>query len=85
MHSQSMKAPMDFIFMKSSSVLGTSSILSGPGNVKASKHRKNHLTTIQWQVRFDILNQYCSFLYYIHILSAPTYYQSIFTVSHSIK
>lgn len=40
MHSQGVKA------------LGSSVILSGPGNVRLSRFRKNHLTTIQWQVRF---------------------------------
>ncbi|XP_029165409.1 dystroglycan isoform X2 [Nylanderia fulva] len=48
MHSQNIKAP-DFIFMKTSSILGSSSILSGPGNIKPNKHKKNHLA-IQWQV-----------------------------------
>lgn len=41
MHSQGVKA------------LGTSVILSGPGNIKLSRFRKNHLTTIQWQVGCD--------------------------------
>ncbi|XP_070162704.1 dystroglycan 1 isoform X2 [Polyergus mexicanus] len=33
--------------------LGSSIILSGPGNIKLSRFRKNHLTTIQWQVGCD--------------------------------
>ncbi|XP_025266247.1 dystroglycan isoform X2 [Camponotus floridanus] len=41
MHSQGLKA------------LGSSVILSGPGNVRLSRFRKNHLTTIQWQVGCD--------------------------------
>ncbi|XP_072747306.1 uncharacterized protein [Anoplolepis gracilipes] len=41
MHSQGVKA------------LGSSVILTGPGNVKLSRFRKNHLTTIQWQVGCD--------------------------------
>lgn len=47
MHSQSMKA------------LDSSVILSGLGNVRPSRFRKNHLTTIQWQVRFDITDNLC--------------------------
>lgn len=75
MHSQGVKA------------LGTSVILSGPGNIKLSRFRKNHLTTIQWQVRFNILNDPCLAVarFYIRYISASTFYEpslSIFTVSH---
>lgn len=47
MHSQGVKT------------LGSSTILTGPGNVKLHRFRKNHLTAIQWQVRFDIINEPC--------------------------
>lgn len=65
MHSQGLKA------------LGSSVILSGPGNVRLSRFRKNHLTTIQWQVRFDILNDLCLSIarFYIRYIIASTFYE----------
>jgi len=73
MHSQGLKT------------LGSSIILSGPGNVRLCRMRKNRLTTIQWQVRFDILNDLCLVItrFYIRYITASTFYElSVFTISH---
>lgn len=59
MHSQGLKA------------LSSSIILNGPGNVRLSRFRKNHLTTIQWQVRFDILNDLCLAIAHFYIRYIP--------------
>jgi len=49
MHSQSVKDAM---------ALDSSVILTGPGNVRHHKYKENHLTTIQWQVRFERHNRF---------------------------
>jgi len=44
MHSQS---------IKDATALDSSVIFTGPGNVRHHKNKENHLTIIQWQVRFS--------------------------------
>lgn len=76
MHSQGVKA------------LDSSVILNGHGNVRLSRFRKNHLTTIQWQVRFDIFKDLCLAIvhfFYIRYIIISTFYEPsllVFTTSH---
>jgi len=50
MHSQS---------VKDATALDSSVIFTGPGNVRHHKNKENHVTTIQWQVRFEINHCEC--------------------------
>jgi len=45
MHSQS---------IKDATIMDSSVIFTGPGNVRHHKNKESHLTIIQWQVRFEI-------------------------------